>query len=449
MSVRRNTLVTTSRVGHWCNAQVKAGCARLSHAGGEGGAGAGVSGQGVAVAGHHGVALALVRLGQHAVQAVQPSVTGQQVDHLPPEVLARQAVDEEVAGVVRETQRLHDLAGVQVGEEAGPGGVSADLVVAEDLAAGGEGQLQVADHGGRQLRQHQEEADGEEGEGGGRVARAPRATLLARDDPVAREADDLAQHQHVEDQHDERQEGEHGHVHHPGPHAPEAAVPARRGLRPGVADVDLRVEGPDVGLGRGEAGGEDGAEQDHPVGSPHRAPLLLEERVAHGHVALDGEGRHQHHGQVLRQVEEEHEGLAAPVLVVDVVAPGHVQVVEQVQEEEHQVGHGQRAQVHRRGVVPAHAPPEPDDGGDRVAEETDDVPQGRDDALGANACRSELLDEVADGGVALKEMGAGLRRRVVHGGDRAVDVTRKTKAVWHQLRQKKLAVCARTRMATF
>ena len=397
-----------------CNVVVTPACARLSHAGSEG-SGAGVRGQRVSVTGHHRVPLALVRLDEHAVQAVKSPVTRQQVDDLPSEVLARQAVDEKVAGVVREAERLHDLAGVQVGEEAGPGGVGADLLVAEQLAPQGKGHLQVADDASGQLRHHQEEADGEEGDGGGRVAGAPGAALLAGDDPVARQPDDLHQHPHVEGEHHDRDEEEHGAVHHPGPDVQEAPVSALHRSRPDVADVEVRVEGPEVGLGRGEDGGEDGAEEDHPVGSPDRAPLLLEERVAHGDVALDGEGSHQLYAQVLGQVKEEHEGLATAVLVVDVIAPGHVQVVQQVQEQEDQVGHGQRTQVHCRGVVPAHAPPVPDDGGDGVAEKADGVPYWRHDSLRSDPGWSELLDELADGGVALEEVGTSRLRRIIHG----------------------------------
>ena len=317
------------------------------------------------IAGHHGVPLVPAGGGQQAEEAAPPAVTGQQQRRLPPEVTSRGAVHQHVAGEVRQAQRLDHLARLQVLEQVRPGGVGAHLPVAEVRGAHGEGQLQVGHQRGRQLRHHQEETDGQQRHRGRRAAAPAPSTpppLLTLDDAVPRQADDVTQDEDVEDEDGEGQGGEDEHV-----HAPAPGEGQRDGLPPQGAQLQLRHVGPQVGLGRGQGRREERAQSGGETGSPHRAPLLLEEGMAHGHVALHGEGGHQENGQVLGHVEQHHEHLTPPGARVHPQPPRHVQRVQQVQQQEGRVRHRQPPQVHRRRVVSAHAPAQPDGGGERVA----------------------------------------------------------------------------------
>ena len=123
------------------------------------------------------------------------------------------------------------------------------------------------------------------------------------------------------------------------------------------------IERPDVRLHQTKADGEGEERADDDDGAADGAEALLLERVADGDVALDREAEDEQRRQVLRDVVHGVEDLARHVLVVRLDPPRHVQLDEYVQDEEHEVGDGQRAQVDGRRVVAAGRPAEPDVGG--------------------------------------------------------------------------------------
>ena len=107
-------------------------------------------------------------------------------------------------------------------------------------------------------------------------------------------------------------------------------------------------------------------------------------------VAVDGERQNQQLAEVLRQEEEHVEHLADYRQVVQVHVHVELEGVERVDDQEHDAVDGQRGDVDRRRVVPAHSTLEPDHCRQSVADQADQQPHDDDDKVEPDRVRGEV-----------------------------------------------------------
>ena len=198
---------------------------------------------------------------------------------MPAELAAGQAVDEDVAGVVRDAHLLHHLAHREVGQVALPAGVGAHGLQAHGLAQPHHG-LHGEEDGDGQLGE--DEVEGDPQQRHSRAGAARLAVAAGRHhgrgglrDVEAPHGADLPQHAHVERQRQDGQHAEHDDLGHPVPEVVEAAVEGRLAqLALGRAGAD----GPEEGLGGGQQHGAAQDAHDHLGGARRLGEPLAVER---------------------------------------------------------------------------------------------------------------------------------------------------------------------------
>lgn len=75
-------------------------------------------------------------------------------------MLPCQAVDEKVAGIMRQTYDLYDLPHFQIREQIRPGSVTSNFIIRHEIIACWECLLQAGQDGGAELRDDQIEGHG-------------------------------------------------------------------------------------------------------------------------------------------------------------------------------------------------------------------------------------------------------------------------------------------------
>jgi len=110
-----------------------------------------------------------------------------------------------------------------------------------------------------------------------------------------------------------------------------------------------------------------------------------------GHVPFDGKGENHEWAEILRRVEDDRKRLAQAATVEHRDVPGRLQLEDEVQRQEEEIGGGQRRQVAAGGMP--HSRLNPHGQRQQVAGKTDDVPDDGEVAVDGHDTRKMVMVE--------------------------------------------------------